>query len=294
MVLLLFSLVGLQTGCADSAKTEQSDAALQTEEQTEEKDEEPETDEMLQEEENEETGEAEDIETEETDAQEEMSAAQAFDSYEFTLENPQTDDTTTAVVYYTYEKEYQDEDGNTCGSLSFEIPQLTMRSISAQTINQDILTKYHEILLYSDSDAEELEQYSESMGYSVTYIGDEWICLLLEGYVYTGGAHGLPFRNTLIYNLESGECAQTEDLFDVTEETFTTLYTQAFQDLIAESPEEYWDDATDTVSEEANFQDAAYYLTDTGVTFYFEPYVLAAYARGYVEAEIPYEKLPIK
>lgn len=293
LILLSLSILGVQTGCSDSAKTEQSDAALPAEEQIEEKDEEPETEEVQPQE-------TED--TEETDAQEEMSG----NFYEFTLENPQTDETTTAVVYYTFEKEYQDEDGNTYGSLSFEIPQLTMRSISAQTINQDILTQFHESLLSSDSDAEEFYipaeewanpdtlQYSNNMGYTVTYIGDEWICLLLDGYVYTGGAHGSPYRLPLIYSLESGETVQMEDLFEITEDEFAALYVQAFEEVIAEEPDGYWEDAMDTVNEYANLQNEYFYLTETGATFYFDPYALAPYARGYVEIEIPYEQLQLK
>lgn len=218
------------------------------------------------------------------------------------LENGQPDANATAVVYYIFEKEYTDQNKKVYGKTTYTIPQLAMRSMEAGMINQDILSWFEDSLAYADQAAKALDgledsdalQYTLDVQYSLTYLDETKICLLLSGYEYSGGAHGMPFRTALIYDLNSGQKIETEDLFDVTEEDFSTLFTEAFSDLIAESPGDYWADAMDYVHEEASLENENYYLTETGVTFYFEPYVLAAYAYGYIEAEIPYDRLPLK
>lgn len=221
------------------------------------------------------------------------------------LENGQPDANATALVYYSFEKEYADQNGKVYGKTGYTIPQLTMRSVEAGMINQDILSWFEDSLAYADeaakaakvpdgAEASDALQYTLDVEYSLTYLDETKICLLLNGYEYTGGAHGMPFKKALIYDMTNGQKIETEDLFDVTEEDFSELFTEAFSDLIAKSPSDYWADAMDYVHSEASFENENYYLTDTGVTFYFDPYALAAYAYGYVEAEIPYDRLPLK
>lgn len=218
------------------------------------------------------------------------------------LENPQPDADTTALIAYTFEKEYKDDKGNVFGKTTFTIPQLTLRSVSAGTINQELLQSFEAKLEWADETAEphadwedkEGLQYTMETGYRMTYTDYDRINILLEGYEYTGGAHGLPFKESLIYALGSGERLYAKDLFNVSEEQFAALFTEAFEKLLKESPETYWADAMDYIKEKANFSNEAFYLSEEGVTFYFAPYILAAYAEGYIEVTIPYEKLPLK
>lgn len=253
--------------------------------------------------------EAEETEAEETTVAEESAdgqeAALVASASEIVLENGQQDENTAALVYYEFQKEFTNQDGKTIGEVTYTIPQLTARSTEAGMINQDILAWYEDSLANADemSDIAAEEEYetdsdrllyTSGAEYSLTYLDDTKICLLLDGYEYTGGAHGMPSKTALIYDLTSGQRLEAEDLFDVTEEEFETLFTEAFCELIESDSDEYWEDAMDYVGGAADFTNENYYLTETGVTFYFEPYELAAYARGYVEAEISYDKLPLK
>ena len=63
---------------------------------------------------------------------------------------------------------------------------------------------------------------------------------------------------------------------------------------MAESPDDYWADAMDYVKEDASFDNEDFYLTESGTVFYFEPYELAAYVFGYIEAEVPYGSVGLK
>lgn len=221
------------------------------------------------------------------------------------LENGQPDENTTAVVYYEFKKDYTTEKAGVPGLLEFKIPQLTMRSMEAGRINEDILEYFEDQLEEMDENMEELAkdwgtldsvyEITISISYELTCLDDNKICFLLSGYEgHSAAAHGMPFRESLIYSLENGEEMEAEDLFTVSEDVFAAAFVEAFEKKIAQSPENYWEDAMDYVREEASFDNDDFYLTESGVVFYFEPYVLAAYANGYVEAEIPYETLGVK
>lgn len=299
-VLLSVGMISLLAGCTE--KTESAEAVISGQEETES----PETEEEAETEENtmqEETDTEEETESEE-ESETEVPAVEENTNADspIVLENGQPDENATAIVYYNFEKEYTDQNGKVFGKTTYVIPQLTMRSMEAGMINQDILSWFEDSLAYADETAERLDgaeasdtlQYTLDVGYTLTYLDETKICLLLDGYDYEGGAHGMPLKTALIYDLTSGQRVETKDLFDVSEEEFSALFTEAFSNRIAESPTDYWADAMDYVHEAATFGNAEYYLTETGVTFYFDPYALAAYAYGYIEAEVPYDKLPLK
>lgn len=284
--LLAMGVLLLMSGCTGTGQGKETDPVINTRDQTEIS--EPEA-------------EPEKVPEEEPEVLTEDEAQDGSESA-IVLQDGQPDENATAVMYYKFEKEYTDENGEVFGKVTFSIPQLTMRSMAAGDINQDILDCYETMLASADEMAEPYDNWEDTenlpytldVGYTLTYLDEEKICLLLEGYEYTGGAHGMPFREALIYNTGSGERIEAEKLFDVTEEEFSEMFIAAFSGQIADAPEDYWADAMDYVTESATFANARFYLSESGVNFYFEPYTLAAYAFGYIEAGIPYEQLPLK
>lgn len=296
-LLLSFSILSLAAGCSN-AKTE-------PEKETPVMEDVPETDVSAPEDIQEPEPEAPVMEPEISDEKEEAPVEQEAPKVENTsripLEKGIADENTTAVVYYEFKKDYPADGAEVLGSLEFTIPQLTMRSAGAGKINEDILEYFEERLDEMDETAEGLsggedmtEPYTLEIGYEMTYLDENRICLLLSGYEYSGGAHGMPFRKALIYDLNSGEELEAEDLFDVSEEAFGAAFTSAFEARMAESPNDYWADAMDYVKEGASFDNEDFYLTESGTVFYFEPYVLAAYVFGYIEAEVPYSSVGLK
>lgn len=296
-LLLSFSILSLAAGCSN-AKTE-------PEKETPVMEDVPETDVSAPEDIGEPEPEAPVMEPEISDEKEEAPVEQEAPKVENTsripLEKGIADENTTAVVYYEFKKDYTSDGAEVLGSLKFTIPQLTMRSAGAGKINEDILKYFEERLDEMDETAEGLsggedmtEPYTLEIGYEMTYLDENRICLLLSGYEYSGGAHGMPFRKALIYDLKSGEELEAEDLFDVSEDEFGAAFTAAFEARMAESPDDYWADAMDYVKEGASFDNEDFYLTESGTVFYFEPYVLAAYVFGYIEAEVPYSSVGLK
>lgn len=296
-IFLSVSILSMAAGCSAS-KAEPENEVSAIEEQ-------PETDESVPEDNLESEPETPVSEPEKEDEiPVEPESAQNVISSKIPLENGKPDENATAVMYYEFVKVYTSDSSATLGTLEFKIPQLTMRSVEAGMINEDILKYFEEQLDNWDetmedfSDWEDLSEEGQSnleISYMLTYLDDNKICLLLEGYEYNdGAAHGMPFRKPLIYNLENGERMDAEDLFAVSEDKFKDAFVAAFEDRMAESPDDFWADAMDYVKEGASFENEDFYLTENGTVFYFEPYVLAAYAHGYIEAEIPYDIVGVK
>lgn len=304
VTLLSLSILSLAAGCSAS-KAEPENEISAAEEQ-------PETDENVPEDNLESEPETPASEPEEEDEKDEIpvepESAQTGNSSKIPLENGKPDENSTAVMYYDFKKDYASDAAGNSGTLEFKIPQLTMRSVEAGKINEDILEYFEEQLDNMDEMMEgfsDWEDFGEEdmdlsvqctleISYKLTYLDDNKICLLLEGYEYSGAAHGMPFRKPLIYNLENGERMDAEDLFAVSEDKFEAAFVDAFEKRMAESPDDFWADAMDYVKEGASFENEDFYLTESGTVFYFDPYVLAAYAYGYIEAEIPYDSVGLK
>lgn len=304
-ILLSLSALTLVAGCSAS-ETEPENAVSAMEEQAGEETGEPENEEEPEQEtavsEPEQTVEEEEAVVEPEDAQPEKASR-------IPLENGQPDEGSNAVVYYEFKKDYAFDESKVSGTLEFKIPQLTMRSMEAGKINEDILEYFEDQLDNMDETMKDFSEWGDlgedgqdllsectlDIDYELTYLDDNKICFLLTGYEYnSGAAHGMPFRKSLIYSLEDGERMEAEDLFDVSEDRFGAAFISAFEEHMAESPDDYWEDAMDYVKEAASFDNEDFYLTESGTVFYFDPYTLAAYAYGYIEAEVPYDSVGLK
>lgn len=308
-ILLGFFMVMAIAGCSSSEPV--SDETVETEAAVPGKEDaaEPEEEEIKQveQEQEEKTDEEPEVGTEKenTDEKDEEpvkpEVSQIVDAFGLLQGKGQPDESAEAVIYYEFKKEYKDENNKVTGTAEFKIPQLAERSTVAGLINQDILKYFEEKYELAEDSVQFMtgemaneDTYSLTTDYKLTYLSEDKICLLIQGSEYSGGAHGMPFKNALIYDLKEGNKIEPKELFDVTEEEFARLMTEAFEKQIADSPDDYWPDAMDYVREGAAFDKADFYLTEKGVRFYFEPYTLAAYAYGYIEAEVPYDSLPLR
>lgn len=224
-------------------------------------------------------------------------------STEFDLQNPVDDASTEQVVYYEIEQEIKTEENDTYSVCTFKIPQLKGDSRIFSLINQDILDHYEKIrkrdeenyLLYAESMSEydgdlPMEYYDYS--YQVKLFSKKYLGLLYTDYICQGDAvHGMPEREYVMYSLETGERVEVFNLISLSKDEFNTLFREAFKELISANPDEYWEDAMETVENYDYYDSGAFYLTQDGITCYFLPYELSYYGMGFVEAAVPYEDL---
>ncbi len=159
----------------------------------------------------------------------------------------------------------------------------------------EVQSMYEEAMEYASEDG--MEPYYPTYSYTETvddidYVKDDIICFTVNGYTYLGGAHGMPYMETYIFNLETGDRLSLKDFVTVSEEELKDAVTAAMNKRIqAEGPELFWEDAEQTVHERVGYDYPYAYLAEDGIVFYFEPYLLASYAQGFVDVKIPYDVL---
>ena len=130
---------------------------------------------------------------------------------------------------------------------------------------------------------------------AITYLDDHYVCVRADGYEYTGGAHGTPFRQYFVFDRETGARLSLSDVVENPVEELQAKVGAAFRELAEktnfafESPEDLEHTVADGISYESPF-----YLSKTGVVFYYAPYEIASYAEGFPEVTIPYSELEMR
>lgn len=130
---------------------------------------------------------------------------------------------------------------------------------------------------------------------AITYQSERYICIRMDGYEYSGGAHGFPFRDYFVFDRQTGERLTLADLIEIPVEELQKKAGLAFRTLAEETsfsfeaPEDLEFTVADSISYDSDF-----YLTENGIAFYYYPYVIAPYAAGFPEVILPYEELELK
>ena len=111
---------------------------------------------------------------------------------------------------------------------------------------------------------------------------------------YSGGAHSVTSGISVSYDLITGKALSLSDVLTegTSADSICQLVINTLADLSAEVTlhSDYASTVTDYFSDKFSELDT-WYLSQTGLCFYFSPYEIAPYSSGVVVAEIPYEKL---
>lgn len=129
----------------------------------------------------------------------------------------------------------------------------------------------------------------------ISYFDGRYLSFYQSEDDYRGGAHGLPFWVGYTFDLETGDRLALGDVIAEDEAALKDLVTRYFEAKVQANPdpEYYWSDAAETVRELTDLE-SSFYLTERGITFYFEPYLLACFAAGVQEVTVPYEEFEMK
>lgn len=129
----------------------------------------------------------------------------------------------------------------------------------------------------------------------INYLDARYVCVEADGYEYSGGAHGNPFRDYFVFDRETGKQLTLSDIVGNPVEELQKIVSKAFRELAEktnfafEAPE----DLEHTVADDVSY-DSKFYLTPEGLVFYYTPYEIAPYAEGFPEVTIPYGDLDMK
>lgn len=211
----------------------------------------------------------------------------------------------------SYKKDYKLKDGTTYFSVEGKFPQITDNSASADKINQALTKEKNKIVRQWKKDASEYKkEYSfmlkdaKKEGYKIEWTygdgidcevqanNENYFSVVFTGYLFTGGAHGMPYRKCLTFNAQTGEKLTAAKLFGISKaklnQKVKNLYLEKC-DKAGKKADNYFypsDDVRATLQEslkELDFNNA-FYVKDNGkAVFYADPYAVAPYAAGFVE-----------
>ncbi|MDO5522115.1 MAG: DUF4163 domain-containing protein [bacterium] len=195
----------------------------------------------------------------------------------------------------TFRQEYRNPKGEIRLVLSYQYPNISGEYKGIDKANCRYTTLFSNWLMDQDEIIDSVSEeentggskYGNEVSYTITYNRNNILSVLFEGYLFAGGAHGMPYRVPTNIDLRVGEEVDLTKLKNTSKEEIKKQVNDAFKKKIDQDKSLYWDNAY-TIVEQTKFEDLKYYFTEDGIVFYFDPYVLAPYAAGFVEAAINY------
>lgn len=134
---------------------------------------------------------------------------------------------------------------------------------------------------------------------SVGIIEDRYLFVDKTGYWYGGGAHGMPSRDQLLYDLTTGKELKLTDFYTGTLEDYKALVAEKTKEdyesyasisevtpYFAENSQEVYDTAYEYVQLDMNV-----YFREDGIIYYFYPYDMGSFADGFRDIFISYKDL---
>ena len=138
-----------------------------------------------------------------------------------------------------------------------------------------------------DYDAEESWMFNWSFGISGTFESAckarNWQTYAFTYDDYTGGAHGIYEQSYAVFDMKTGERIQEDDFLDTeAEELLDMIYDRILENL----DEDMWDAIYEVPTLNGNFM-----VDDRGVCWVYNPYEIAPYALGSLDAFLTWDEL---
>lgn len=208
------------------------------------------------------------------------------------------------VGKFTYSKNYKLDDGTTYFTVKGKFPQITDTSEAATKINQALTKEKNRLINQWKKDSAEYKaemeayeqqdmQYGDEISYKVYSNDDKYFSVMLSGYLFTGGAHGNPYRSCLTFDAQTGEKLTAAKVFGISKkqlnEKVKKLYLKKYDKQGAEAGF-YADMNGDAKAERKTLQDnlknlnfnSNFYVKNGKAVFYAEPYAVGPYAAGFI------------
>lgn len=154
---------------------------------------------------------------------------------------------------------------------SFESIKEVYVSIAKEIYNEVILQEPE--MMYAALPFEMTERFD------ITYDDNDMISIVKLSTWWTGGAHPNSVKTSVTYDLQSGKELMLTDIFNKSQNEIYSMIIEEFTNLINQQPENYFEDSKDLLVEE--IESVGFYLEENGITFYFNPYIIAPYVAGY-------------
>lgn len=199
------------------------------------------------------------------------------------------------------------EDGTVIFNSSYQNIGLTLPEQEvADNIILDFLNRTDKLIQHAESTLASAKQayapnnewtpYLLQLRYSPQRLDAGILSLYGEKTSYAGGAHAGISGESVSYDLLTGNVLSLADIMreSVTGDTLCMLVTNTLKTRVAQEKLSLFTTYDQTLkqlfrTELADYED--WYFTTEGLTFYFDPYEIAPYSTGVVNAVIPYSEL---
>ncbi len=151
-------------------------------------------------------------------------------------------------------------------------------------------TAKNALAAYNAANGNTFSPFTMQQSYEVTYNKNN-ILSVVNNYIEETG-NDLPeySKQAFTYDMKTGNMLAITDILNISEEEINNIVTENFTNIINASPEAYYDDAATTLSD--NLEYLNYYLTDNGIVFYFQPYIISPYETSYPQFTLTYNDNP--
>lgn len=152
---------------------------------------------------------------------------------------------------------------------------------------KDAIAQYN----YSKQNNYPIRAFDAVMQYSVTLNDNCHLSTYYDQYEYTGGAHGITYRASDNWNIQTGRYLTLKDLFKNIKN-----YKKIVLDQILIMAHDMSDILFENYQEliVKNFNEKSFNLKPHTLSFYYQQYEVGPYASGIITFDIPYKKLGIE
>ena len=161
---------------------------------------------------------------------------------------------------------------------------------------------------YNDGDIasakDDYKDYGDEGGfpYSLTvningmkFMNDDYMCLGMYIYEYTGGAHGDGFSRYYTIDRKTGDVLKLSDIIDESSDDFMKLVKKDLQAAMdRQGASSFFVTSDEAIKNYKSMDDLTWYITNKGLAIEFGDYELSSYASGHQTLVIPYSELKFK
>jgi len=217
---------------------------------------------------------------------------------------------TISSVYYTYSKPIGDPDGHmvTCNYAVPQIHGLKDKGFEASFNKsfRDKLDRIKQTVSEGEKDAiasaADANAYAYDFeydgGYTCSAIGSSIITISLNDYIYSGGAHGMPYKHCNIIDVNKSKALTLHDVLKPGQASEAAVV-KTINALAAASPDDYGlFSETNTVTADEVFRSdngtektGNFYFEGGSLVIFFQPYEIGPYSMGFITFKIPAGKI---
>lgn len=225
------------------------------------------------------------------------------------------------ITYESFPKYTETERNVPYFNSYFETPHIKSEISNYADLINDQITDYmeNEIKSWAESfSGQALENVDfctpEDFGYTYSFdwnvtgaelIGNDYVEILFSGYEYSGGVHGYPYMDQLLFRRSTGERVYLADIIGVDEEMFSRIVAaKTVADMKSADEYKYFYDSDNFSGDSEYFDEIMSYARSydglpitygqDGLTVYFPPYLLGPFSSGYIGILIDYDELNMK